>query len=88
MAFRYDNLMIYCNITNPYIGELNIYNDKIVSKKNSKNHGYGLGNIKRSVELYSGSIDIKTENGIFNVLIALVNKKKTDIIVHKSNIII
>ena len=78
MTFRYDDLMIYCNVANPYNGQLNIYNDKIISKKNSKNHGYGLGNIKRSVELYSGSIDIKTENGMFKVLIALVNKKKTN----------
>ena len=78
MTFRYDDLMIYCNVANPYNGQLNIYNDKIISKKNSKNHGYGLGNIKRSVELYSGSIDIKTENGMFKVLISLVNKKKTN----------
>lgn len=78
MTFRYDDLMIYCNIINPYDGKLNINDNKIISKKNSKNHGYGLSNIKRSVELYSGSIDIKTENGIFKVLIALVNKKKID----------
>ncbi len=76
VTFRYDNLMIYCNVANPYSGELNIYKDKIISKKNSKNHGYGLSNIKRSVELYSGSIDIKTENGVFKVLIALINKEK------------
>lgn len=76
MTFRYDDLMIYCNIINPYDGELNIFNNKIISKKNSKNHGYGLGNVKRSVELYSGSIDIKTENGMFKVLIALVNKEE------------
>lgn len=76
MTFRYDDLMIYCNIINPYDGELNINGNKIISRKNSKNHGYGLSNVKRSVELYSGSIDIKTENGMFKVLVALVNKKK------------
>lgn len=79
MTFRYDNLMIYCNVTNPYNGELNIYKNKIISKKNSKNHGYGINNIKKSVELYSGSMDIKVENKIFKVLIALVNKGKLDI---------
>lgn len=78
MTFRYDDLMIYCNIINPYDGKLNINDNKIISRKNSKNHGYGLSNVKRSVELYSGSIDIKTENGMFKVLIALVNKKKLD----------
>ena len=79
VTFRYDSLMIYCNVTNPYNGELNIYKNKIMSKKSSKNHGYGLGNIKKSVELYSGSMDIKVENKIFKVLIALVNKEKLDI---------
>ncbi len=78
MTFRYDDLMIYCNIINPYDGKLNINDNKFISRKNSKNHGYGLSNVKRSVELYSGSIDIKTENGMFKVLIALVNKKKLD----------
>ena len=70
MTFRYDDLMIYCNIINPYDGKLNINDNKFISRKNSKNHGYGLSNVKRSVELYSGSIDIKTENGMFKVLIA------------------
>ena len=76
MTFRYDELMIYCNVVNPYCGELNIYNNKIMTKKNTKSHGYGLVNVKRSVELYDGSIEIKTENGLFVVLIALVNKEK------------
>lgn len=33
MTFRYDDLMIYCNVANPYNGQLNIYNDKIISKR-------------------------------------------------------
>jgi Signal transduction histidine kinase regulating citrate/malate metabolism len=79
MTFRYDDLMIYCNVVNPYCGELNIYKNKIMTKKNAKNHGYGLTNVKKSVELYNGSIEIKTENGLFVVLIALVNKEKMNI---------
>lgn len=74
MTFRYDDLMVYCNVVNPYTGELNVYKNKILSKKNTKNHGYGLINVKRSVDIYNGSIDIKTGDGIFGVLIALVNK--------------
>ncbi len=79
MTFRYDDLMIYCNVVNPYCGELNIYKNKIMTKKNTKSHGYGLANVKKSVELYNGSIEIKTENGLFVVLIALINKEKMDI---------
>lgn len=78
MTFRYDNLMIYCNVKNPYWGELNIFKNKILTNKNTKNHGFGLSNVKKSVELYSGSIEIKTENSIFEVLVALVNKEKLD----------
>ena len=74
MIFRYDDLMVYCNVVNPYAGGLNIYKNKILSKKNTKNHGYGLINVKHSVDIYNGSIDITTENGVFHVLIALVNK--------------
>lgn len=76
MTFRYDNLMIYCNVLNPYSGELDIYKNKIISKKNSKNHGYGLSNVRKSVDIYNGSLDIKTSDCIFEVLIALVNKEK------------
>ena len=50
-----------------------------MTKKNAKNHGYGLTNVKKSVELYNGSIEIKTENGLFVVLIALLNKEKMNI---------
>lgn len=76
MTFRYDDLMIYCNVVNPYNGKLDIYKNKIISKKNSKNHGYGLSNVRKSVDIYSGSLDIKTANCTFEVLIALVNKER------------
>lgn len=79
ITFRYDDLMIYCNIINPYNGELNIYKNKITSKKNTKNHGYGLNNVRKSVNLYNGSMEIKTDNMIFEVLIALVNQKKLEL---------
>jgi Histidine kinase-, DNA gyrase B-, and HSP90-like ATPase. len=76
ITFRYDDLMLYFNVRNPYIGELHISQNVIVTKKVSQNHGYGLLNVKKSVELYNGSMDIKTDNNIFEVLIALVNKNK------------
>ncbi len=76
LTFRYDNLMIYCNVINPYNGELKITKNKILSIKNSKNHGYGIGNVKKSVEIYNGSINIKTEESLFKVLIALMNKDR------------
>ena len=47
----------------------------LLLKKVSQNHGYGLLNVKKSVELYNGSMDIKTDNNIFEVLIALVKQK-------------
>ncbi len=79
ITFRYDDLMIYCNIINPYNGELNIYKNIITSKKNNKNHGYGLSNVRKSVNLYNGSMEIKTDNMVFEVLIALINQKKLEL---------
>lgn len=76
VTFRYDDLMLYFNVNNPYVGELHINQNVIITKKVSQNHGYGLLNVRKSVELYNGSMDIKTDNNIFEVLIALVNQNK------------
>lgn len=76
VTFRYDDLMLYFDVCNPYAGELHISQNVIVTKKVSQNHGYGLLNVRKSVELYNGSMDIKTDNNTFEVLIALVNKNK------------
>lgn len=79
VTFRYDDLMLYLNVHNPYIGELYVNKNIIITKKISQNHGYGLLNVRKSVELYNGSIEIKTDNYIFEVLIALVNKNKQEL---------
>ena len=43
----------------------------IVSRKNGKEHGYGLKNIHKSVEKYNGHMDISYEGNIFSVGILL-----------------
>ena len=45
---------------------------KIVTNKSDKNnHGVGLENVKRTVQKYAGTCDIKTENGYFIVEICI-----------------
>ena len=39
----------------------------IVSRKNGDNHGYGLKNIRKSVEKYNGYVDIIHDNNIFSI---------------------
>ena len=43
----------------------------IISLKGSKDHGYGLENIKKSVEKYNGHVNIAHEENIFSVGILL-----------------
>jgi sensor histidine kinase YesM len=48
-------------------------NDEIVSAK-GEGHGYGLRNIRRSVDKYNGFMEIGHENGLFSVVLFLYCK--------------
>ena len=64
---------LFIKIDNTFDGEVN-YADgmngtepAIVSLKSDGNHGYGLSNIRKSVEKYNGHVDISHEGNIFSV---------------------
>ena len=42
----------------------------VILKDNSK-HGYGLSNIRKSIEKYNGHIDVRHEGNVFSVGILL-----------------
>jgi len=46
-------------------------NDEIFSTKHCDIHGYGLKNIKKSVEKYKGDFNISTTDNVFSVSILL-----------------
>lgn len=45
------------------------YADGISIKRNSKEHGIGLMNVKDVVCSYNGAVNIESQNGIFMVVI-------------------
>lgn len=59
------------NIENTFNGEVHYENGEIVSSNESKEHGYGLKNIKRSIEKYKGYMEITYTNSLFitNILL-------------------
>jgi len=61
---------------NPFDGMIKFKdedNSEIISTKQSDDHGYGLKNIKRSVEKYNGDFNISIEDNIFSVSILLLS---------------
>lgn len=62
----------FIEVENDYEGEICFNKGKIVtSKKNGREHGFGLENVKRTAEKYRGNIDITTDNHIFKIVIML-----------------
>lgn len=75
-GYRKDQLFIL--IKNDYAGELKISDEKYITVKADKeNHGYGLLNVERSVNKYSGYLKIES-NDKFVVQVALKNKLMGD----------
>lgn len=71
-GYRNDRLMIL--IRNDYKGEVKISNGRYITVKTDKeNHGYGLLNVERSINKYSGYLKIEN-NDKFVVQVALENK--------------
>lgn len=63
-----NNVMIL--MENPIEWEIDVNElGKFTSKKEKKNHGYGIYNIKKTVESYSGNIAFNVENQIFQAKI-------------------
>jgi len=61
---------LFIKIDNTFDGEVNYADGTepvIVSRKDGGNHGYGLSNIRKSVEKYDGHMDISHEGNIFSV---------------------
>lgn len=70
----YKGNKIMLSIKNDYNGEIEVKGDRYVtSKENSDYHGYGLTNVKKSVDKYSGYMNIEAEEH-FIVNIFLNNK--------------
>ena len=72
LTLKYDRGLLLLNIENEFSGKINKEGNKILSTKNDyKLHGYGLENVKSTIEKYQGSMDINHENNIFSIAIVM-----------------
>lgn len=60
LKLKTHNNILYYEISNPY-------DETHLLKIKSKYHGYGLKNVNRCVERYSGKLDVQKENGLFRL---------------------
>lgn len=64
--------MLLVKVYNNYKGKIRFEEDlPVTSKEDKSSHGFGLRSVRRIVEKYNGEMAISTENGIFEVDIAL-----------------
>lgn len=58
LKLRAHNNILFYEVTNPY-------EETYLLQAKSKYHGYGLKNVSRCVERYSGTVDVQKRNGMF-----------------------
>lgn len=72
LKMKYDKGRLLIQADNPYAGEINEENGKILTTNEDKeNHGIGLENIKKVIQKYNGSMDIDYSDNLFSVSLLL-----------------
>lgn len=70
---------LYIEETNPYINDVKIKNDYVLTTKKDKFlHGYGTKSIAYIVKKYDGRLNYKLDNGIFSIRILIPLKQKEE----------
>ena len=72
LEILFDRGNLFINIRNTFDGKVKLdkrpaEENRIVSRKGSRNHGYGLKNVEKSVGKYNGKLEISYDNQFFNV---------------------
>lgn len=69
---RYSKGLLHITVRNPYKGELRPYGRTYLSTKpDSDSHGLGLDSVRRAAAKYNGTIDISSEDNLFEVTVLL-----------------
>lgn len=77
---RFQKGMFAVSVKNPASGSAEIKNDARsgllpkTTKKDSKNHGFGLRSIREIVERYQGTMEIRREEGQFELFLYLMSE--------------
>lgn len=70
---RYDKNLLFISFTNPF-SEIIIENQKLyTTRQNKENHGFGIESVKKAVEKYNGTLEIRHLNNIFYIDALLYN---------------
>lgn len=72
VGYRKGRILIY--LENTYDGRVNCKNGDILSTKSGGGHGYGLKNIRKTLEKYNGCMDIEYTDTVFVVDILMYVK--------------
>ena len=65
-------------INNTFTGELRWDEEReipVTSKKKKDAHGYGLANIRRVAEKYSGAMEIELKDGMFCLTVMMMTEQ-------------
>lgn len=74
-VLKYINFMLYLEISNPYDEtKIKVEDGFKTTKKDNKNHGFGLYNVRKCIESLDGTMDIDTANGLFSVKVLLYSQ--------------
>lgn len=75
LKIKFNKGILFIQLDNTFDGVIKYIKgaeeNHITTRKKGQEHGYGLKNIKRSIEKYNGHMDITQENTIFSVSIIL-----------------
>lgn len=73
LKIEFSKGILFLNLRNTFSGEIKYDEEEntIVSKKESDLHGYGLKNIKKTIEKYNGCMEISEKEKLFNIDILL-----------------
>ncbi|MBQ8235750.1 MAG: ATP-binding protein, partial [Clostridia bacterium] len=67
------NHHVLISITNPVDKDINVHQID-TTKKDQKNHGFGLLSVRKIVDRYKGSFILKCQDGIFEASVMLPQK--------------
>lgn len=77
VSIKYEQKMLIINIRNSHCNTNKKKGETyITTKKEKQDHGIGLENVRKIVNCYQGTMNIKDENQVFNVSILLYDKIK------------
>jgi sensor histidine kinase regulating citrate/malate metabolism len=75
LTLYYDKGRVFIKIENTFNGDIKLKDNEIVSLSANPEHGYGLKNVKKSVDKYNGLLDISYTDTLFTVDVLLYIKQ-------------